>query len=261
MKQLLQATLYRVRKTRGILVAFAIIYIAAILYFVFAKMIACGQFDATQAGSITGLGDAMIIWLFGSLIIGMLIGNDFENKTVHAEIKFGRGKIIANYMLVFIILVCLMVLPYTIASLICIIGNVDMTGAEGTIISIYMSNIFEYGKEESVLKLICSYISYAIVYIGQLSICIPVALKIKKTVVVTAFGFFFGMITALLATLASKVEVLDNIYQLTPYRYGIDKIGVAAGWGSMCIAVLVSACFAAIMGYISWLIFRKSDIK
>lgn len=261
MSQLLQATLYRMRKTMGVKVSMGLICIAAVLYYVLAAMLADGKFEAAQAGSITGLGDAMILWIFGSLIVGTLVGTDFENKTIHGTIKFGRKKIIINYMLVFSILVLLMVLPYTIGSVACIVAGVDMTGAEGTVISIYMSNVLEHTQETSIGKLILSYVTYAIVYIGQLSVCIPVAIKIKKTVVVTAFGFFFGMITALIATLASKVDLLDNIYRLTPYHYGIDKIGVNANAGDMIAAIAVSLCFTAVMALVSRCIFRKSDIK
>lgn len=261
MKQLLQATLYRMNKSKGAKVAMGIIWLAATLYYVFAGLLANGKFDAAQAGSITGLGDAMIIWLFGSLIIGMLVGSDFENKTIHGAVKFGRTKIVINYMLTFAILVLLMVLPYTIGSVVCIASGVDFTGAEGTIISIFMGNVFEFTEEFSVGKLVLSYLAYAFVYIGQLSICVPVALKVKKTVVVTAFGFFFGMITALIATLASKVELLDNIYKLTPYNYNISQIGVNAEVGDMLVGILVSLSFAIVMGLISWLIFRKADMK
>lgn len=261
MKQLLQATLYRMSKSKGVKVAMGFIWIAATLYYVFAALVADGKFDAAQAGSITGLGDAMILWLFGSLTIGILVGSDFENKTIHGAVKFGRPRIVINYMLTFAIMVVLMVLPYTIGSIICIASGADFAGAEGTIISIYMSNVFEFTKDISVGKLILSYIAYAFVYIGQLSICVPVAIKMKKTVVVTAFGFFFGMITALIATLASKAEVLDKIYRLTPYNYSISKIGVNAELGDMFMGILVSVCFAAVMGLISWLIFRKADMK
>ena len=261
MKQLLKATFYRMSKSMGVRIAMGLIWIAAICYYVLAGMLANGQFDATQAGSITAFGDAMILWLFGSLIIGFLVGNDFENKTIHGAIKFGRKRIVQNYMLTFALLVLVMVLPYTIGSIACIASGADFTGAEGTIISIYMGNVFEYTQKTSVAKLVLSYITYAVVYIGQLSICVPVAVKMKKTVVVTAFGFFFGMITALIATLASKVDLLDNIYRLTPYHYGIGKIGVNADVTDMITGIIVSMCFTAIMGLVSWLIFKKSDIK
>lgn len=261
MKALFEATVYRMRKSTGVKIAIGLLFAAAILYYVLAATIAAGKLDVASAGSVTGLGDSMMIWLFGSLVTGILVGSDFENKTIHGAIKFGRKKIIANYMLTFAVAVLIMALPYTLGSIICIFSKVNMQGAEGTAISIFMSNILEYTKNVSIGKLLLSYIAYAIAYIGQLSICIPVAIKLKKTVAVTAFGFFFGMITALLATLASKVKLLDHIYQLTPYHYGIAQLGINAKISDMFMGIVVSLIFAGIMGLMSWCILRKADIK
>ncbi len=260
MKDLWKATMYRVVKSTGIKVAAGLTWAAAVLYYVFAKMVAEGGLAAEQAGSISGLGDAMILWLFGALAVSLLIGADFEHKTIHGAVRFGRGKIIANYMCVFVVVITILVLPYTIGSLVCVLSGADFSGAEGTIISLYMGNVFAY-EEGMAGKLVLSYAAGLCVYIGQLSICVPVAVKVKKPVVVTAFGFFFGMITALISTLASKVELLDNIYQLTPYRYGIDKVGVAAETGELWMAVVVSLVFTALMGGVSYLVFRRADIK
>ena len=260
MKNLFKATMYRVVKSTGMRVAAGITTVAAVLYYVLSFMVAEGKLPAAQAGSVTGLGDAMILWLFGALAVSLLIGGDFEHKTVHGAIRFGRGRMVGNYMLAYVIVVTVLVLPFTIGSLVCILSGADFSGAEGTVISLSMGNVFAY-EAGMAGKLVLSYLAGLAVYIGQLSICVPVAMKVKKPVVVTAFGFFFGMITALISTLASEVEMLDNIYQLTPYRYGIAQTGVAAQTGDMWLAIAVSLVFTVLMGGISYLVFRKADIK
>ncbi len=261
MKRLFCATLYRMWKSTGTRIAFLITYAAAMLYFVLARMVAVGKLGVEQAGSVSGLGDAMIIWLCGSLVIGLLVGSDFENKTIHGAICFGRKKIIGNYVAVFAVLVALLALPYTIGSLVCIFAGIDMTGAEQAAISVYLGNVLIYTKGASAGKLILSYLSYAMVYVGQLSICIPAAVKLKKPAAVTAFGFFFGMLSALLATLASKVEILDNIYRLTPYYYNMEALGIGGSYGDMLLAVVVSVVFAGLMGLLSWKLFCRAEIK
>ncbi len=261
MKALFCATIYRVKKSMGMKISIAMICLAAVLYYLLASMLARGTFDMSQAGSITGLADPMILWIFGPLMIAIMIGNDFENKTIHVAIKYGRKRIIMNYLLVSAMLVVLMVFPYIIGSVACIVSEVDMSGAESTMVSIYMENVLGYDSEIGVGKLALSYLTSAVVYIGQLSICIPVAIKIKKPVVVTAFGVFFGMITALLATLASKVNLLDYIYKLTPYHYGVGKIGIDAEVTTMFAGIIVSLCFTIIMGVVAWLLLKKCDIK
>ncbi len=261
MKQLFQSAMYRIYKSAGIRTAVVLTTLASIFYYVTANMLATGDIGLEQAGSITGLGDAMIIWLFGSLSIGILVGSDFENKTIHGAVGFGRSKIVMNYILTAGVLILILVLPYTIGSVALLAFGVDMTGSEPAVISAYMGNVLNFKEEENICKLILSYAATAFVYIGQLSICIPVALKVKKTVVVTAFGFIFGMMTALLSTLTSKVELLEHIYQLTPYHYGFSKLGVQAETLDMCMGILVSIGFTAICGVIAWLTFRKADIK
>ncbi|MGN0165909.1 MAG: hypothetical protein ACI39R_06975 [Lachnospiraceae bacterium] len=261
MKTLFFATIYRMRKTTGVKVALVLTCLAAIGYYLLANMLASGSLAASQAGNVTALGDGMIIWLFGSLSVGLLVGNDFENKTVHGAIGYGRKRIVINYFLVFAVLVLLMVLPYTLGSLICIISGRSFAGAEGAVISNYLGNVIYFDDNDPISKLVLSYVAAAFVYMSQMSICIPVAVRLKKTVIVTAFGFFFGMITALLSTLASKVKILDNIYRLTPYHYGINKTGIGADVSHMLSAVLVSVIFIFLMGLLTFVIFRKSDIK
>lgn len=261
MKQLFAAGMYRCRKTTGILVAAGLCWLAAALYYILAGCIAGGSLAASQAGSVTGLGDAMIVWLFGSLAIGLYVGKDFENKTIHGAMRYGRQRIVAGYVLMSSVLVLLLVLSYTAGSVICIASGYDMGGAEKTAMSIYMGNIFAHASGAQAGKLALSYLAGAAVYIGQLSVCIPVAVKLKKPVAVTAFGFFFGMITALLATLADKVSLFDKLYRLTPYAYGMDKIGADASMGDMGLGIAVSLIFTALMGLLSWALLRRADIK
>lgn len=261
MKRMFCATIYRMWKSTGVRIAFLITYFAAILYFVLARMVGTGKIEAQQAGSVSALGDAMIIWLCGSLAIGLLVGSDFENKTIHGVIGFGRKKIIGNYVAVFAVLVVLLVLPYTIGSLVCILAGIDMRGAEQAAISIYLGNVLGYSEDMAVGKMLLSYLSYAVVYVGQLSICIPVAVKLKKPVAVTAFGFFFGMLSALLATLASKVELLDKLYRLTPYNYNMETLGIGGSYSDMLLAMGVSIVFVGFMGLLAWGLFRRAEIK
>lgn len=261
MKQLMKATIYRMYKATGIRIAILLTWMAATGYFLCSKWIANGTLASTAAGSITALGDGMIIWLFASISVGILVASDFENKTIHGAIGYGRNKIIINYFIIFIGIMLLMVLPYTIGSLVYIISDVSLTGAEGTMISIYMGNVFEYTEENTVFQLILSYLSYALIYMGQLSVCIPVAIRFPKPIVVTSFGFFFGMITAFISTIASKVEMLDNIYKLTPYAYGIKQLGVDASPKGMWMGMGASILFIGLMLLISWMVFRKADIK
>ncbi|MCI8956537.1 MAG: hypothetical protein HFG29_06020 [Eubacterium sp.] len=261
MKKLYKATMYRMMMSTGVRVSVMLTYVAAVLYYVLAWMVTDGKIDAAYAESITGLGDSMILWFFGSLIVGVLVGGDFENKTIHASLHYGRGKVIINYMLVFATLMFVLLVPYTIGSVYLITSGTDMRQAGGTVMSIYMENVLSYTTHVSVVKIIFSYLAGLLVYIGQIAICIPVALKCRKTVVVTAFGFLFGMLTAMVATLAQSIKTVGNIYQFTPYDYGISKIGCLASGYDIISGIVVSIVFAMICTVGGWLLFRRADVK
>lgn len=261
MKNLLTATLYRVGKSTGKKIVFLITTVVAVLYYVCGNLVASGTIGEASAGSVTGLGDAMILWIFGPLFTAMVIGSDFENKTIHAALGYGRGKIIVNTVLVYAMGVLVLTLPYILGSAICLIGDVNMQGAEMTAVSACMDCAIRYNESYGVGKLLLVYLAFACVTISQISICVPVAMKVKKPVIVTAFGFFFGMITALLSSIAANTEVLQTIYKLTPYAYGLMEVNLDASVLDLLLAIFVSIIFTGIMGLISWLLFKKAEIK
>ena len=261
MRNLLIATLYRVGKSTGIKIVFAITTIVAVLYYVCANMVANGSISVTGAGSVTGLGDAMILWIFGPLFTAMVIGSDFENKTIHAALGYGRGKVIVNAMIVYALGVLVLALPYIAGSAICLICGINMQGAELTAVSACMDCAIHYGETYGVAKLLFVYLAFACVTVAQISICVPVAIKVKKPVIVTAFGLFFGMFKALISTLADNSEAFRTVYKLTPYAYGLSEVNLDATFSDLLAAVFVSIIFTGIMGLVSFLIFRKVEIK
>lgn len=261
MLNLVKASLYRLLKSAGARIAVGVTAAAAAAYYVLAHMVSTGNLSSEQAGSVTGLGDAMVIWLFGSLMTGLIIGSDIESKTIHGAIQYGRIKILLHYGIVYILAVAVLLLPYTIGSLGCVAAGVSMNGAQPAAVSVYLDNIVHFTGGDSAGKLLLTYLSCAVVYMGQLSICIPAAVLFKKPAAVTAFGFFFGMITALLAALASKVEILDNLYKMTPYAYTLSKVNIHADYMTLLSGILASIVFAGLMLLLAGLLFRRADLK
>ena len=261
MKNLFTATIYRIWKSTGIKIVFVLTTLVAALYYVCGYMVADGKIDAASAGSVTGLGDAMMLWIFGPLITAMVIGADFENKTIHGAIGYGRAKMIINDVLIYAICMLVLTLPYILGSIVCLAGGVNMDGAQLTAVSACMDNAVRYQGTYGIGKLALTYLAFACVTMGQISICVPVAVKVKKPVIVTAFGFFFGMITALLATLAAKVDALQAVYKMTPYAYGLAEVNLDANVSELFLAIVISVVFTGVMGLVAWLLFRKAEIK
>lgn len=262
MNNMIKATFYRIIKATSTKICMLIVILAAALYFLLAKGIASGWLGEENTGNITALGDAMIIWLVGSLMTGVIICQDFKSKSIHTAIASvgSRYKIIVSYAIVFVIVIVLLTLPYTMISMGCYFMEVDFVGAEKATISIYLGNLF-HSKEVSVIKVICLYIVNAFVYMGSLSICIPVAIKIKKPVVITAIGFMLGILVALLSSISNNVAILDFILKLTPYHYMFTTTNLDSSYGELGIAFAVSVLFVVEMTILSYLLFKKEDVK
>lgn len=260
---MIKATFYRLEKAVSVKVCIGIACVAAVLYFILSYQIATGNIGVENAGSVTGLCDSLIIWLTGSLITGIIFCGDFSSKSVHCAVarKNGRRNLILGYSIVFVIMILLLVLPYTLTSLVSMIIGADFTGAEPAMTSIYLNNqLYDLG-ELSIVKLLYLYLANAFVYVGSISICFPVAIKVKKPVVVTAFGFMFGMLTALLALAAEKLDLLGRIMKLTPFTYGLGNLNLESSYGEITLALFISVIFTMLMGGLTYLLFRREEIK
>lgn len=263
MNNVLKATAYRLRKTGAVKICILISCVAAVLYFVLVHNIATGAMDISTAGSVSGLCDALIMWLTGSLAVGVIFCTDFQTKSIHCAIanRHGRGGVIKAYMILYIAMILILILPYTLLSVGCLVAGVDFSGAEPAMTSIYLMNLLDTNADASFVKIILVYIASAVNYVGCISICIPIAIKVKKPVVITAIGFMIGMLTALICSLAEKAAVLKGIMRCLPYYYGANQVNLESGYGTILASLIVSTAFALLMGFLSYLFFRKEDIK
>lgn len=263
MKELMKATAYRIMKTTSARICLLLCTLSAVGYFVLSKLLAEGNLAQTSAGSVTALGDAMIIWLFGSLMVGIIVCQDFTSKAIHSMIGASgdRKKIIFNYAAIISLTILLLALPYTICSLVSMLCGADYTGAESAVISVYLDNL-KYGIQDiSVIKLLLLYISTAIVYVGSISVCLPIAIKVRKPVVITAIGFMFGMMVALLNTAIADIEILQTILKATPFAYNLTNLNLESSYLQICGAMLASVSFTALMAGLAYLLFRRDDVK
>lgn len=262
MLNLMLATFYRIKKSMAVKISFILISIAAILYFTCVKLISNGTLDSSIAGSISGLSDSLMLWLFAPLIAGVIVIEDFDSKIIHTAIGCGKGRIsvVFSKMYTFLITTFILTIPYAIISFVLYIKEVNFIGAEATAISIYIYNLVQK-FDVSTIKVISVYFVTSIVYMSQLSICIPIAFKVRKTVVVTAIGFIFGMLNAFISAIVNKVDVLADLYKLTPYAYSVDKVNLNTTNSDLLMVLVISIIFIVIMTGITYLLFRKEEIK
>jgi ABC-2 type transport system permease protein len=220
--------------------------------------------SAGIAGSASGLTEIMIISLLGSLMAGYFICNDFESKTIHDAVACGNGRIsvVVSKAFVFVLIVILLLLPYAAASLIGFGTGAEFTKPFG--VSAFLSILAnEAGlgvTASSVGKILVVSLVTMLVYAARLSICLPIAFKVRKPVVVMAIGFAASFLIDLLAGLTKDVPILGNIISNTPYSL-TAAVTMEAGTETLIKAAGISVLFYVIMSAVTYVLFKRAEIK
>ncbi|HEY4391731.1 MAG TPA: ABC transporter permease [Paenibacillus sp.] len=265
MLNLIQADVYKLRKSASIKVIFAITTISAVLMAVIAYLIPHGKIEDNLSGLGFMFSDINVISILGAVTTAVLICGDFDTKTFHAAIANGssRSSIIISKTTVFCLAILFVLLPYAI-----ITGITLSTGSEfnmGSVAVGFLNMITtEAGRAftaSEIWKTVAVILTLAIVYIAQVSICIPLAFILRKPVLVVAIYYGFSILTAQLAKLSDSSKVFDRIFSCTPYGGNYTFITLATETGEIVKAITISLIFIIVMLGITYSTFRKSEIK
>lgn len=261
MYNLISADVFKLRKSRTIKILFGITTISAMAMALMAYLIPQGKIDV----SLTGLGfmfsDMNMISILGAVIAAIFICGDFENKSIHDAIVNGcsRGAVLGSKTTIFCYALALILLPYAVVT-----GIALSTGSDFNMgsVSVGFLNLLtsEAGTALSaaeVWKFIIVVLSLMIVYVAQLSICIPLAIGLKKPVLVVAIYYGFSILCGQLVGLPT----LESIFAYTPYGGQYAFVTLDTGMGEIFKAISVSLIFIFAMVAITYYGFRKSEIK
>ncbi|RXZ80393.1 ABC transporter permease [Paenibacillaceae bacterium] len=265
MLNLIQADLYKLGKSKAIKVLFAITTLSAALMAVMAYLIPQGKIK----GSMTGIGfmfsDVNMISILGAVIAGVFICGDFDNKTIHDAIANGcsRGAVIVSKAAVFCCAITIILMPYVL-----ITGIALGTGSEFSMGSLAVGFLNILTTESSstlsaaaIWKLLIVIMTLIIVYLAQLSICVPLAFLLKKPVLVVAIYYVFTIFCAQLTGLGDSYPVIDHIFDWTPYGGSYTFVVLDTVPGDIIQAIATSLVFIVVMVAITYMAFRKSEIK
>ncbi|KUP25614.1 ABC transporter permease subunit [Paenibacillus sp. DMB5] len=263
MLNLIQADLFKLRKSAALKLLLAITTVCAVVMAVFARLIPEGSLDAGATGLGFLFSDVNVISILGGVAAGLLVCGDLDNKTIHDAVANGysRFTLLAGKAAVFSLMVVLLLLPYAVITWIAL-----GTGAEFSMGSAALGflNVLTSGSSVTAAgapRMLAVILSLLIVYAAQLSICLPVAFWIKKPVIVVAIAYGFSMLTGQLMQLSARLPVLKHVLAVTPYGENYIFITPATAAGDMLTAILVSAGFAAVMLGLSYLLFRRTELK
>lgn len=265
MLNLLRSEFYKMRKSVSLKICLLLSCISAAALIIISHNIAVGKMSADIAGSASGLTEIVIVSLLGSLMTGLLICGDFETKTIHDAITCGNGRstVVITKMLMYILSMMLLLLPYAAAVLAGYLSGARFTSS--FVMSVFFRVLTEVAGSgvtlEKVGKILAIFILTMLVYAARLCICVPLAFKLKKPVVILAIGFLFSALIDLVIGLISDVPVISKIISCTPFSRDFILMTMNTGAGMMIKAAASSMIFLGLITELTYLVFRRDDIK
>lgn len=265
MYNLIRADLFKLRRSMAIKLLLGITTVSAVAMVLMSYLILQGKIDASMAGIGFMFSDINVISILGAVIAGIFICGDFDNKTIQNAIASGcsRGNVILSKATVFCCAISLILLPYAIITSIAL-----STGSEfgmGSIaigfLNILTSEAGRVFSASDIWKLLAVMLTLIIVYVAQLSVCVPLALIIKKPVLVIAIYYGFSIFTGQLQRLGDSSPVFEAIFSSTPYGGNYIFVTLDTAVEVLLKAVVVSLVFIMVMLFITYGVFRKSEIK
>ncbi|HLS24507.1 MAG TPA: hypothetical protein VK063_01380 [Beutenbergiaceae bacterium] len=222
--------------------------------------LAVGALSANSASGVQGLSDVLLISLLGPLLYGVIVSQPFDTKSVHnALLGSGRGAFVGAKTVVASLLVATLSLPYGIGVLVGRATEAEFAPAIPTAFSLLLAEGRGLTAAEAG-TVVAVTLTSAILTAAKLSVCLPLAIWLKRPLVVMAIGFVWSFVADLLAARLSDVDALQALVRLTPLA--AEHLPVPGSTGAdMLTAVAVSVVFIALMGLASWLIFRRSDVS
>jgi ABC-2 type transport system permease protein len=265
MLNLIQADLFKVRKSMAIKVLFGISTVSAAVMIWFAFLISQGTLEKSFSGLGFMFSDINVISILGGIVASILICGDFENKTIHDSIANGWSRSFIVLSKTSLIGICLafLLLPYALLTFVALsTGSEYSMGAVGVgflnVLATESGSVLSAGE---VWKMMAVMLSLMLVYAAQVSICVPLAFLLKKPVLVVGMYYGLSVSSGQLLSLSQSSPVFDRIFSLTPFGGHHVFLTLTSGAGDIIKSILVSLCFITIMITITSGIFRKAEIK
>lgn len=265
MFNMIRADIYKMFKSQAIKILFVITTLTSITMTIMSYLIAQGKIDVSFTGIGFMFSDVNIISILGGVIAGIFICSDFDNKTIHEAITSGcsRGKVVISKAVAYFIGVAFVLLPYAIAT-----GIALGAGANFSMGNVSLGFLHLLSEESGstlgggdILKLLAIMIAIIIVYASQLSICVLLALLLKRPVLVVGLFYGISMMSGQLLGLAESLKTFNKIYSLTPFGGTHCFMTLDTGAGDIVKSIIVSFVFAIIILGITYGFFRKAEIK
>ena len=265
MFNLIQADLFKLRKSMAIKILFSMTAAGAIIMATIAYLIPLGKVETRMTGLGFMFSDINMISILGGVIAAIIVCGDFENKTIHDAIASGssRAAVIVSKTAVLALALTIILLPYVLVASIAL-----GTGAEFSMESVATGFLHILTTEggsvfssSEAWKLAAASLVLILVYIAQLSICVPLAFVLKKPIFVVAIYYGFSILCGQLMSIKGSSPVFDRLFSLTPYGGNHVFMSLNTGTGDLIKTLPVSFIFILIVLAVTYSLFRKTEIK
>lgn len=265
MINMIKADIYRMSKLHVVKLCMLVSVISALVMGFVLRGVYKETISLDTSSAFALVSDTMIIMVLGAIITGTLVCGSFDSKNIHDEIACGNGRlsIIISKMLSLTLFVILLTLPY---ALIAVIGFASKAGF-GVYVGVPSSffNILSNVQgvpvnNDNILKSIVLSIIIVFTYVAKMSICIPIAFKVRKAIPVIAIGFLSTFFFDILSALTKNQGGMSSLLNYLPFTL-VYKLTLDCSTQVMVTSVICSALFIAAMLLDTYFSFRKSEIK
>jgi len=264
MFNLIHADLYSLRKSNAVRIAFCITCLTAAAMVIISYFMAKGSISSEISGNASALCDPMVMSMVGSLIAGIFICGDFQNKTIHDAIAGGCGRstVLISKAISYFIVIAVMLLPYAIATVIAFATGSEFMPYLYTAFFDILANASGMDLTAEVfLKITAISVTLMIVYAAQLSICVLFSFLLKRPTLVVALGIGSIMLITMVMGLGDDFEIIESILSLTPFAMNYPTISMEAAAGDLIKAISSSLGFILLILGVTYAGFRKAEIK
>lgn len=266
MISLLRTWFYKVRHSTLIYLCFILVAVCATSFVVVANKIATGDLSASTGASAALLTDVIISSsIFGPLLAANFLCRDFEARDLHVAIRRRHGRL--NYVIskaiVLVVIEWVIILPYVLMTVIPYLLNWNFV--EPYVSSQFLTMLFQLSSNQiqdaNLLSLLCRLLVILIVFSAQASVSLPFAFAIKKPVPVAAICIVIPFVLNMVTGIGKENKAVGYLFKFTPFNPEAAFITLDTKTSALILALFSSVLFVAIMIGISYLIFRKAEIK
>lgn len=260
--QLLNADFFKLSRSISPWTVFILSILSAIIFTASSHYVSTGSLSLEAAsGTLSLFSETQMIALLGSIAAGICLTTDFENKIIENAVSGGhsRNTIIINKIISFFILIALLYLPYIIITVIFAFTDTAFSG----FIPTPTLNILAGAAEQEVTagllgKIILISGLSLLIFFSQLMISMFYMFLFKKAVLVIVATYMTSLI---LGPISSLNDTVHSVITYTPYGIDLSRLTLEMSGKFVTKSVIICLLFIFIFYLVSFLIFRKAEVK